>query len=157
MSKTLTTKVSTPLSDMSNLGPSLTFSFPDAMWLVSVTRSVMSSLSHSLMLVPERSTLHLMAKNSEDVKKELLLYRKMAEAIRTLSTPWNWAAAWWPRTHSNLTGPGSTKNRSSQVYSLLWETGWTGTSWGSLSVYLFSLCWVLCVSLSAKVPGNSLT
>ncbi len=37
-------------------------------------------------------------------KKELLLYIKMAWAIRRLPRPWNWAAAQWPRPYSSLTG-----------------------------------------------------
>ncbi len=61
--------------------------------------------SHSLILVTGSSTWHLMAKNSEDLKKkELLLYKKMAWAIRRLPRPWNWAAARWPRPYSGLTG-----------------------------------------------------
>ena len=41
---------------------------------------------------------------SEDLKKELLLHIKMAETIRRLPTPWNWAAARWPKPYSGLTG-----------------------------------------------------
>ena len=46
-----------------------------------------------------------MANNSLRIwKTELLLHMKMAEAVRRLSTPWNWAAARWPRPDSGLTG-----------------------------------------------------
>ncbi len=62
--------------------------------------------SHSLILVTGSSTWHLMAKNSLRIwKKELLLYIKIASAIRKLLRPWNWAAAQWPRSYSGLTGP----------------------------------------------------
>ncbi len=50
------------------------------------------------------STWHLMAKNSEDLKKLLLLYIKMVLSIRRLPRPWNWAAARWLRPYSSLTG-----------------------------------------------------
>ncbi len=45
-----------------------------------------------------------MANNSLRIwKKELLLYIKMALAVRRSPRPWNWAAARWPRPYSGLT------------------------------------------------------
>ncbi len=88
------------------------------MWLIGVTMSqvwmgsrcvkfavIALSLSLSLILVTGSLTWHLMAKNSLKIwKKFLLLYIKMAYAIRRLPRPWNWAAARWPRPYSGLTG-----------------------------------------------------
>ncbi len=46
-----------------------------------------------------------MAKSSLRIwKKEVLLSIKMATAIRRLPRPRNWAAAWWARPYSGLTG-----------------------------------------------------
>ncbi len=61
--------------------------------------------SHSLILVTGSSTWHLMAKNSEDLKKRIVAlhengvgYEKIAKTLK-LST-----AAQWPRAYSGLTG-----------------------------------------------------
>ncbi len=51
----------------------------------------------TLILTTGCSTWHLMAKNSLRIwELELLLSTKMAEAIRSLVTAWNWVTVQWP-------------------------------------------------------------
>ncbi len=78
--------------------------------------------SHSLILVSGSSTWHLMVKNSLRIwKKELLLlYIKMALAIRRLPRPWNWAAARWPRPYSVLTGHVPLRTGLTMVHQRSW-------------------------------------
>ncbi len=58
---------------------------------------------------------------SEELKKELLLYIKMAKAIRRLLRPWNWAAARWPRPYSGLTGQAPLRTCLAMVDQRSWE------------------------------------
>ncbi len=52
---------------------------------------------NSLILTTGCSTWHLMAKNSLRIwELELLLSTKIAEAIRSSVTPWNWVTVQWP-------------------------------------------------------------
>ncbi len=52
---------------------------------------------NSLILTTGCSTWHLMAKNSLRIwELELLLSTKMAEALRSSVTPWNWVTVQWP-------------------------------------------------------------
>ncbi len=52
---------------------------------------------NSLILTTGCSTWHLMAKNSLRIwELEWLLSTKMAEAIRSSVTPWNWVTVQWP-------------------------------------------------------------
>ncbi len=58
---------------------------------------------NSLMLTTGCSTWHLMAKNSLRIwELELLLSTKMAEAIRSSVTAWNWVTVQWPGSYRGL-------------------------------------------------------
>ncbi len=59
---------------------------------------------NSLILTTGCSTWHLMAKNSLRIwELELLLSTKMAEAIRSSVTAWNWVTVQWPGSYRGLT------------------------------------------------------
>ncbi len=59
---------------------------------------------NSLILTTGCSTWHLMAKNSLRIwELELLLSTKMAEAIRSSVTAWNWVTVQWPGSYRGFT------------------------------------------------------
>ncbi len=41
---------------------------------------------------------------SEDLKKRIVALHKDGVGYKKIARPWNWAAAWWPRPYSGLTG-----------------------------------------------------
>ncbi len=58
---------------------------------------------NSLILTTGCSTWHLMAKNSLRIwELELFLSTKMAEAIRSSVTPWNWVTVQWPGSYRDF-------------------------------------------------------
>ncbi len=63
---------------------------------------------NSLILTTGCSTWHLMAKNSLRIwELELLLSTKMAEAIRSSVTAWNWVTVQWPGSYRGFPRRGS--------------------------------------------------